>query len=108
MGRPPTRTPFKQERRHLAALIDHALKIGQRGDGSPKDRWHPWTEIELARKAGVESASTVSDWRDSENPSRPGNIIPLLKAFYGDIPAYAEAKAAMLKAWKRAAGIDSC
>nr|WP_294508659.1 hypothetical protein [uncultured Rhodopila sp.] len=106
MGRPPIRDRFRQERLHLAALIDHALKIGQRGDGTQKQYWQPWTEVEFAGKVHT-GPSTISDWRDSENPSRPGNIIPLLKSFYGDIPAYAEAKAAMLKAWKRAAGIDS-
>jgi hypothetical protein len=106
MGRPPSRDRFKQERLHLAGLIDQALKIGQRGDGTKKQHWQPWTEVEFARKVST-GPSTISDWRDSENPSRPVNIQPLLRVFYGDIPAYAEAKAAMLKAWKRAAGIDS-
>jgi hypothetical protein len=105
MGRPPVRDRFKQERRQLAAMIDDALKIGQRGDGTSKQRWEPWTEVEFAKKTGT-GASTVSDWRDRENPTRPVDIRPLLNTFYGTILAYAEARAGMLKAWKRAGGID--
>jgi hypothetical protein len=106
MGRPPVPNRLRQKRRQLAVMIDEALKAGQRGDGTPKQHWQPWTEVDFAREAHT-GPSSVSDWRDSTDPSRPGNIIPILKVFYGDIPAYAEAKAAMLKAWKLAGGIDA-
>ena len=104
-GRPPTRELWWEEKCRLAGLIDDALKAGQRGDGTPKP-WLPWKPMDFAAEVNT-GVSSVSDWRDRENPTRPGNIMPILKAFYGDIPAYAEAKQAMLTAWKRASGIDA-
>jgi hypothetical protein len=104
-GRPPVKDRFKRERCVLAGLIDDALKNGQRGDGTPKTSWHSWTDVAFAQKVGV-SPSVVGEWRDRGNPARPVNVIPILKAFYGEMEAYTEAKQAMKKAWKRAAGID--
>ncbi len=103
MGRPPTKTRFLTERIALAKLIDAALTKGQRATG---EKGQPWTNMGFAEKIGA-SASSVAEWRDTANPARPGNIVPLLNAFFGTIPAYADDKAAMLKAWKRAGGIDS-
>jgi len=105
MGRPPVKDRFREERRILAGLIDGALKAGQRGDGALKKSWYPWTEVDFAKKVGV-SPSIVGDWRNRAEPTRPVAIEPILEAFYGEIPAYAEAKQAMKTAWKRAAGID--
>ncbi len=105
-GRPLTRTLFTEERRLLAGMIDDALRAGQRGDGTPSSRWRPWTGVAFADAVRA-AASSINDWRDRENPIRPGNILPILHAFYGNVPAYAEAKQSMLTAWKRAGGIDA-
>ena len=94
MGRPPTKTRFLNERIALAKLIDAALTKGQRATG---DKGQPWTNMGFADKTGS-NASSVAEWRDTANPARPGNIVPLLNAFFGAIPAYADEKAAMLKA----------
>ncbi len=109
MGRPPTKIRYLEERRRLAGLIDEALKAGQRGDGTPKPRWYPWTDVEFAKVIRVQSATSVSAWRSRNDPERPGPAFMdnILKTFYGNIPAYADAKQEMLTAWKRAAGIDS-
>jgi hypothetical protein len=106
MGRPARKAQFLEERRYLAALIDAALKTGQRGDGTSKKHWQPWTETAFAARAGT-GASSVSDWRDPGNPTRPTNIVPLLKTFYGDIPIYKAHKEKMRRAWQLAGGIDA-
>jgi hypothetical protein len=105
VGRPPVKDRFKTERNYLAGLIDTALAAGQRGDGTPAKNWHPWTDAEFARTLGV-SSSVVGEWRNRDDPSRPVDIRPILKAFYGEITAYAGAKEAMRTAWKRSAGIE--
>lgn len=105
IGRPPVKDRFREERRNLAGLIDDALTAGQRGDGTAKKNWHPWTEVAFAKKISV-SPSMVGDWRDRANPTRPVAIEPILKAFYGQITAYGDARQAMQTAWKRAAGIE--
>jgi len=105
IGRPKVKDRYREERGVLASLIDNALTAGQRGDGMAKKHWYPWTEVEFARKVGA-SPSVVGDWRDRAEPARPGNIEPILKVFYGEVPAYTEAKKAMKTAWKRAAGIE--
>lgn len=105
-GRPPTREQWWDEKCRLAGMIDDALKAGQRGEGTPERERLPWRPTDFATKIHAD-ISNVSKWRDRENPTRPGNIIPILDAFYGTIPAYAAAKQAMLTAWKRAAGIDA-
>ena len=105
MGRPPVKNRYVEQRRHLAALIDAALKSGQRGDGTQMRFWQPWTEPDFANRVGT-GASSASDWRDPVNPTRPVNIIPILKVLFGDIPAYADAKKEMLLAWRCAGGIE--
>lgn len=109
MGRPPTKTRFLEERRHLAGLIDDALKAGQRGDGTPKPRWYPWTDFEFTKVINAGSPTSVAAWRNKTDPERPGRgfMDRILKTFYGEILAYVDAKKQMLIAWKRAAGIDS-
>jgi hypothetical protein len=104
MGRPATRERLKQERMHLAGLIDDALRTGQRGDGTPSGR--AWTDVELAKKVNI-SAQNVSTWRNRKDPSRPVDIVPVLNAFHGDLRENADARAAMHKAWKLAGGIDA-
>ncbi len=105
-GRPPKKAKFLAERIRLAALIDAALKQGRRGDGTPPEQWEPWTETGIAAKLGT-GASSISDWRDPSNPTRPTNIMPLLREFFGDNPIYAEDRRAMLTAWRLASGIDA-
>lgn len=107
-GRPPVKDRFREERRILAGLIDDALRIGQRGDGTPRKNWHPWTEVEFANKVGM-SASMVGDWRDRDNPARPGNIEPILKVLYGGITVYAAERQAMKNAcagYRRASSLS--
>jgi hypothetical protein len=49
----------------------------------------------------------VRGWRNTNNPVRPGNILPTLRVLYGDIPTYARARSDKLIAWRRAGGIRS-
>jgi len=106
VGRPPTRDRYREQRRHLALLIDTALREGQRGDGTPRANWEPWTDTSFANRLNV-SASNVNDWRNRQDPVRPNNIVPLLNAFYGKLPEFAAARREMDRAWDRARGIDT-
>jgi hypothetical protein len=105
MGRRP-RPELKEARAHLASMIDDALNKGQRGDGERERSWQPWTNTGFADKVAA-SESDVRGWRNANNPVRPGNILPTLRVLYGDIPAFAQGRNAMLLAWRRAGGIRS-
>ena len=104
MGRPPSRTIYREHRRRLAQMIDAALVAGHRGDG--RAPMPPWSYLGFARLLGCEE-SNVRSWRALDNPSRPVNIIPILKAFYGDRPEHKDARQAMLVAWRLAGGLDA-
>lgn len=104
-GRPLSKGKHEDERRQLAAMIDHALRIGQRGDGTPNEKWVPWTDVAFARKVN-QSPAAVAAWRNREIPERPNHIIPVLNVFYGDDPSYADARESMRRAWYRADGKD--
>lgn len=106
MGRPPKKARLLEERKRLAALIDAALKQGRCGDGTAREQWESWTETAFAAKLGT-GASSISDWRDPTNPTRPTNIKALLREFYGDNPLYADDRQEMLTAWRLAGGIDA-
>ena len=106
MGRPPTRNRFKTERRHLAELIDAAMKSGRRGDRSPDETPMPWTDSELRRALGIGHNTDVGDWHKPEVAARPLDIVSLLRVFYGTWPTYRQERHAMHIAWKRAGGID--
>lgn len=107
MGRRPERSLLRDKRRHLAAMIDAALENGQRGDGrTPERHWIPWTNEGFGAAASA-SEGAVRGWRDRDDPTRPVNIIPILKVFYGDLPQFAEARGAMLRAWREAGGLDA-
>lgn len=93
-----------EPRRHLAAMIDDALRRGQCGDGTPERLWQPWTNDGFATRVTAAEAS-IRAWRNRDRPSVPYNILPLLRAFYGDLPRYADARDAMLLAWRRSRGL---
>ncbi len=105
MGRPPTRDKYKAERRHLAELIDAAMKSGRRADRSPADTPLPWTDSELRRALCIGHNTDVGDWRKPEVAARPLDIKSLLRVFYGTWPEYRRECHAMHVAWKRAGGI---
>ncbi len=89
----------------LAKMIDDALRLGQRGDGTLRTQCTEWTNVAFADKAKT-AESVVRSWRDVENPTRPKNIIPVLNAFFGTIEQYAAARLAMQNAWRRAGGFE--
>lgn len=95
---------LKQARAHLASLIDVALSEGQHFDGPRKRSGQSWTNGEFASQVAA-AESDVRGWRNRENPVKPKFIPPLLRVFYGANPRYAEARKAMLVAWRRAGGI---
>jgi hypothetical protein len=105
MGRRP-HPELKEVRAYLASMIDTALNTGQRGDGVRERSWQPWTNTGFADKVFA-SESDVRGWRNTNNPVRPGNILPTLRVLYGDIPAFARMRNDMLIAWRRAGGIRS-
>jgi hypothetical protein len=105
MGRRP-RPDLTAHRQELARLIDDALNVGQRGNGSRPRGWESWTNQAFAEKAGSWE-SDVRGWRNQSNPVRPKMIIPLLEVFFGNRSEYAAARQAMLIAWRRAGGIRS-
>ena len=100
-SRPRPELPAR--RRYLAVLIDDALNLGQRADGTPENLWRPWKNQKFGDKAhGTEA--TVRGWRNRDTPVTPTNIIPLLRTFFGDGPRYAEARETMKIAWRDARG----
>src|ERR1019366_1355459 len=86
---------------YLACLIDAAMLDGQRADPDDPRFGAPWTEEEMADAVGGHR-TTVEGWRSRTKPHTPPNIVPLLKAFYGDTPKFAPLKYAMRVAWHRA------
>lgn len=100
---PRPRPELAEARCALAGVIDAALKGGQFHDPDALCFGRPWTnEAFAAAVAATESA--VRSWRDQRKPSRPVNIVPLLEVLHGDNPRFAEARKAMLNAWRRAGG----
>jgi hypothetical protein len=99
----PKKQELSKERRHLASMIDAALKKGQRGDGVHETTWAPWSNVAFANKVVVQE-NTVRGWRNVNKPVPPVNIMRALHVFYGDQEKFAEARTAMLKAWRRATG----
>jgi len=97
------RPELELHQRALAAMIDDALKAGQRSDGDDPKYWTPWTNRALADKACV-AENSVANWRDPDRRMPPEDIKPLLKVFYGKIERLAEDRARMERLWRLARG----
>lgn len=105
MPRPDIQAPeLAPYQRDLARMIDAALKAGQRGDGTKSQYWAPWTVTDFMKAAKC-SASAIANWRNEDARKPPYNIVPLLNAFYGEIPLYEAQKEKMRRLWHAARGI---
>ncbi len=106
MGRTPTKNLYRDRRRVFAALLEAALKKGQRGDGeTAEEHWTPWT-VNGFRKTIHHSEAAVRKWLDPDDPTLPKNIVPVLKTLFGDLPRYQDQRKAMHAAWHAAGGIE--
>jgi hypothetical protein len=104
MGRPPKPDTTRARLETFATLLRRALSDGHRAVGPYQGATgRPWTVKEFAHRAHA-SPGAVSSWFADKNPSLPMNVQPILRALYGDIPEFADAKDAMHRAWFEAGG----
>ncbi len=96
-------THLEPYQRALAAMIDDALRRGQRGDGEDPKHWTRWTNRSFAAKAVV-AENSVANWRNPDLLMPPEDIMPLLKVFYGVIDRFKDEKAKMKRLWQLARG----
>jgi hypothetical protein len=90
-------------RREFATLLDGHLRRGQHPDYEPS-RWRPWGNLDLAGAVGV-SPNSVANWRNTDNPIPPSDVLPLLDALFGDRPEFGGHRRALKEAWERARGL---
>jgi len=103
-ARPPT-DDQKLAVLELAELIRQYMKVGHAADGRHGKEPRLWTADSLAAQIGAEKR-TVEYWV-GKPPITPGNacITQMMRAFFGDNPAYQQKRRAFFTTFQRTKGI---
>lgn len=97
-----------EHQRELAALIDRELRAGQFHD--PDNKPSSWTNEAFAAATGNPRTGRVGmvegSVRNARDPAKPppGDILPFLRVFYGDVVQFRVKRIVMDNLWRRATG----